>query len=1023
MRTRRVAHAVRLLGAGLLVSLAGLPASAAPPLSYQELTFTQNDEWATSTERTPDGGTIAAGVALNAVTARDIMLEKLDKCGNRQWVRHYSNPFPNGQLEAHSVRVAKDGNYVVAGEMRPSPIPGHEIFLMKVNAASGAVMWAHVYQGDGFSTDGQTVTRELAGAQGGWVLIGRRSNPPQGGIRGGVLITTNANGNQTSGCVWTDVRHGPTTYTSFNDVRQNPDGSFTVVGWSRRGDAGPVDLLALRTQTPNPCGALRWANVYLQNQPLTEQFFGEGMDLAPAYTANGQNFPAGYIFTGPWLNANNANMGSSVVRTDPNGVPMWMFTTDTFWGSQSVRARPHGGFVFAGREAQNAVGTGFNGSLMRVSNTGNISHQVRFFNTNFPNTPELAHEAIPAPDGGVFAVADARNYFGGASRDFWTSKTNSLLSTVSATPTVNVCDERIIPQQAPRDPFTPIQMVRSDEQPSQQVDVMFTPRDPFVRDICTHTCGCTPAPSRMTLWLPFDEPAGITAANIRAPAFPGTDVNGVAHTLGVQVDNSRTFDGVNDYVQVPDYAGINPGAGAFTIDAWINPADTNGVRTIVDKRTTSSGFPIPSGYAFFILNGTLWTQLANGAAFGNFNSGLAIPTNTWTHVATVYNPIPSPTLTMYVNGVAGAPIAIPAAIAGNHSSVGFPFRVGARANPIASYFNGGIDEVEFHRAALPASEIQRVFQANVSGKCKNACSAPVTPFCVPGQTTVTANLTVCNYTTSPATYSWNLSGDGVGPGCSVAGPTTFSPSTGTTPVINPGGCFTFPVVITRPVGLFGVGLTGCYTFAVQNNVTGDQFSCPGKVVDNTNLCFNIPLDPSGLIAVPAPGLSVPLTLTNTGGGGQTGTLRLRVIGPDMEPDLATISLNGLPPGQPVLRSFSLPSGASQTSSLDLLFTSPDPEQLYNLVIEADTDGDGEWEPISTYRVGDTGPCVADVDDGSFTGMPDGGVTIDDLLYYLFIFENGDLTADVDDGSATGTPDGGVTIDDLLYYLQRFELGC
>lgn len=32
-------------------------------------------------------------------------------------------------------------------------------------------------------------------------------------------------------------------------------------------------------------------------------------------------------------------------------------------------------------------------------------------------------------------------------------------------------------------------------------------------------------------------------------------------------------------------------------------------------------------------------------------------------------------------------------------------------------------------------------------------------------------------------------------------------------------------------------------------------------------------------------------------------------------------------------------------------------------------------------------------------------------------------ADVDDGTATGTPDGGVTIEDLLYFLQRFEAGC
>ena len=68
-------------------------------------------------------------------------------------------------------------------------------------------------------------------------------------------------------------------------------------------------------------------------------------------------------------------------------------------------------------------------------------------------------------------------------------------------------------------------------------------------------------------------------------------------------------------------------------------------------------------------------------------------------------------------------------------------------------------------------------------------------------------------------------------------------------------------------------------------------------------------------------------------------------------------------------------------------------------------------------------CVADVDDGTGSGTPDGGVTIDDLLYYLAIFNIGDVSADVDDGSGTGTPDGGVTIDDLLYYLARFNAGC
>jgi len=32
-------------------------------------------------------------------------------------------------------------------------------------------------------------------------------------------------------------------------------------------------------------------------------------------------------------------------------------------------------------------------------------------------------------------------------------------------------------------------------------------------------------------------------------------------------------------------------------------------------------------------------------------------------------------------------------------------------------------------------------------------------------------------------------------------------------------------------------------------------------------------------------------------------------------------------------------------------------------------------------------------------------------------------ADVDDGTGTGTPDGGVTIDDLLFFLAHFAAGC
>ena len=68
-------------------------------------------------------------------------------------------------------------------------------------------------------------------------------------------------------------------------------------------------------------------------------------------------------------------------------------------------------------------------------------------------------------------------------------------------------------------------------------------------------------------------------------------------------------------------------------------------------------------------------------------------------------------------------------------------------------------------------------------------------------------------------------------------------------------------------------------------------------------------------------------------------------------------------------------------------------------------------------------CPADLDDGSDTGTTDGGVDINDLLYFLVQFEEGGARADLDDGSGTGTADGAVTIDDLLFMLVHFENGC
>ncbi len=88
-----------------------------------------------------------------------------------------------------------------------------------------------------------------------------------------------------------------------------------------------------------------------------------------------------------------------------------------------------------------------------------------------------------------------------------------------------------------------------------------------------------------------------------------------------------------------------------------------------------------------------------------------------------------------------------------------------------------------------------------------------------------------------------------------------------------------------------------------------------------------------------------------------------------------------------------------------------------------TDNQGATNTDTVSVVINGGHCPADLDDGSGTGTPDGGVDINDLLYFLVNYEAGNVAVDLDDGSGTGTPDGGVDINDLLFFLARYEGGC
>lgn len=97
----------------------------------------------------------------------------------------------------------------------------------------------------------------------------------------------------------------------------------------------------------------------------------------------------------------------------------------------------------------------------------------------------------------------------------------------------------------------------------------------------------------------------------------------------------------------------------------------------------------------------------------------------------------------------------------------------------------------------------------------------------------------------------------------------------------------------------------------------------------------------------------------------------------------------------------------------------------NTTMVRDPDARAQWMTQSKqWTVNVPLACAADLDNGGGTGVRDGAVDINDLLYFLTKFEEGAVAADLDnDGASPAQPDGGVDINDLLFFLVRFEAGC
>jgi hypothetical protein len=191
-------------------------------------------------------------------------------------------------------------------------------------------------------------------------------------------------------------------------------------------------------------------------------------------------------------------------------------------------------------------------------------------------------------------------------------------------------------------------------------------------------------------FFPFSEGTG--TVTVDQSGSRTATLNGPTWNTG-KVGKGLNFDGINDWVTVPDDNGLDF-TTSFTIAAWVQPSSVGTWRTAMLKER-SGGL----AYGLYASDDrsrpAVYINL--GGADLNATGTSALPLNTWSHLAATFD---GSTVRLYVNGKQAAQLTARGSVVTSQS----PLRIGGNA-VWGEYMKGGIDEVRLYKTALSAAEI------------------------------------------------------------------------------------------------------------------------------------------------------------------------------------------------------------------------------------------------------------------------------------------------------------------------------
>ena len=191
----------------------------------------------------------------------------------------------------------------------------------------------------------------------------------------------------------------------------------------------------------------------------------------------------------------------------------------------------------------------------------------------------------------------------------------------------------------------------------------------------------------------------------------GNDNNGVAVGVTLSVDrfnninSAYSFDGQNDYIEVPNGSLLNFSKGSFTISAWIKVDDTikeNGIYHIIDKRKGSGA---GTGYDLYIktYSANIALQGSNCDPNLDMSSSKDLNDSNWHNIVIVYDKANTSSI-IYIDNKKDVQNKTIDCDITNEGDL----YIGCRFNT-AGYFKGLIDDVRIYNCPLSDLEVQELF--------------------------------------------------------------------------------------------------------------------------------------------------------------------------------------------------------------------------------------------------------------------------------------------------------------------------